>query len=138
VADIELKFAEELATLLRAYGEVELQYVTAEMQPYSNAQRPDVVWTPKIGGYANQLFFFEIKLSTKPIMLGRGFRNLLEHLEFAKESLDRAIAGYVFVTNADIPEFSERFLSENNVHSLANVNSPSDVIEFLRQIGVIA
>ena len=137
MCDSELAFAEQLASVLRSYGESSLVYITAEMQPFSNAQRPDVVWTPSGGGYAGQIFFVEIKLSTKPIVSGRGFRNLVEHREFATEALERAIAGYVFVTNADVPEFSKQFLAENRVHAIANVKTPEDVLMYLRDIGAL-
>jgi len=133
----ELGFAERLADLLRPYGDASLEYITAEMQPYSNAQRPDVVWTPKTGGYARQLFFFEIKISTKPIVHGRGFRNLVDHLEFASEALGSPIAIYVFVTAAEIPEFSERYLAENRVHIIPSTTDPDDVLTYLRKIGAI-
>jgi hypothetical protein len=138
VADPELAFAEELARLLKPYGETSLQYITAEMQPFSNAQRPDVVWTPTSGGYANQMFFFEIKLSTKPIKSGQGFRNLVENLEFAADALEHAIGRYVFVTTADVSEFSERFLSENRVHVITNAETPEDVMTWLRASEALA
>jgi hypothetical protein len=136
--DPELAFAEELAQLLRPHGDASLEYVTAEMQPYSNAQRPDVVWTPNAGGYVGQTFFFEIKLSTRPAVLGRDFRNLVEHLEFAQDALERPIAKYLFVTTVDVPEFSERFLAQNSVHAIANATSPCDVLLYLRAIAALS
>jgi hypothetical protein len=138
MSDPELAFAEELASLLHPRGAASLEYITAEMQPFSNAQRPDVVWTPNAGGYAGQIFFFEIKLSTKPILLGRGFRNLVDNLNFATEALERAITRYVFITSANVPEFSERLLSENKVHVIASVSTPEAVLSYLRQIGALA
>lgn len=137
MSDPELDFAEELVSLLRPRGAASLEYITAEMQPFSNAQRPDVVWVPNAGGYAAQTFFFEIKLSTKPILLGRGFRNLLENLEFATEGLGRAITRYVFITSANVPEFPERLLSENRVHVIASISTPEAVLAYLRQTGAL-
>lgn len=138
MADPELAFAEQLASLLRQNGEASLEYITAEMQPFSNAQRPDVVWTPNTGGYAGQTFFFEIKLSTRPIVLGRGFRNLVDNLEFATAALERAITCYVFVTSANVPEFSERLLMESRVQVIASASTVDDVLIYLRNFGALA
>lgn len=129
-----MSFAEELAKSLGNNGDVSLQYITAQLQPYSNAQRPDVVWTPRLGGYAGQLFFFEIKLSTKPIALGQGFRLLVEHRDYAADALERPVSRYVFVTSAAIPEFSERFLAEHHIHAIANAQDVEAVLSYLRCI----
>lgn len=138
MTDSELAFAEKLARLLKLRGTASLEYITAEMQPFSNAQRPDVLWTPTEGGYAGQAFFFEIKLSSKPIVSGRGFRNLVDNLEFAMDALELAIGQYVFVTAAEVPEFSEKFLLENRVRVVSKATCPEDVITWLRSSGALS
>lgn len=74
----ELAFAEKIQRFLQAVGTASLEYITAEFQPFSNQQRPDVVFVPRVGGYEGQTIFIEIKLSAKPIGSARGFQRLVE------------------------------------------------------------
>lgn len=106
----ELAFATNLRELLAPYGQVSVEYITAELQPFSNQQRPDVVFIPGAGGYARQTIFVEVKLSTKTIQDGRGFTNLVEHKVFAEEALERPVTRYLYVTSQSVPEFSSRQL----------------------------
>src|SRR5580704_3739350 len=101
----ELAFAEALLGLL-GRGAARLEYITAEMQPFSNQQRPDIVLTPASGGYSAQTVFLEIKVSTKPLQSGTDFNNLVEHKAFAADALDKPIARYIYVTTGEMPEFS--------------------------------
>src|SRR5437762_1045819 len=102
MADPELAFAEALSGLLAGRGTAGLVYITAEMQPFSNQQRPDVVFTPNSGPFASQTIFIEIKLSAKPLKEARSYLNLVEHKEFAAEAIQRRIGCYVFVTKQNI------------------------------------
>lgn len=57
----ELLLANELAAQLSASGSCVVEYATAEMQPFSNAHRPDLVYTPASGPYSGQTVFIEVK-----------------------------------------------------------------------------
>jgi hypothetical protein len=94
----ELEFAETVSKLLADLGKTRLEYITAEFQPFSNQQRPDVVFLPKAGGYAGRTIFVEIKLSTKTLVEARSFSHLLEHKTFAEEAMECIVARYIFVT----------------------------------------
>jgi hypothetical protein len=134
----ELPFAEALRSLLRRLGTARLEYITAELQPFSNQQRPDVVLIPNSGGYAGQIIFIEIKLSTKPIRDSRGFQNLIEHKDFAAEALEGSIGRYVYVTNASVPEFSKKFLMERGIHVLDVVSTEAEVVDRLKALAAIS
>jgi hypothetical protein len=137
MADPELAFGQSLCQLLGQFGEARLDYITAGLQPFSNAQRPDVLFTPNIGGYADQVIFLEIKLSTKPLRDGRGFSNLIEHLEFVEESLEKSVSKYFYVTGQDVPEFSESFLRSKKIHVLDKISSQAEVMERLRSFSIL-
>ncbi|TWB86775.1 hypothetical protein FBZ93_12815 [Bradyrhizobium macuxiense] len=130
---MELDFARQLKVLLEAAGTASEEYITAQMQPFSHQQRPDVVFVPNAGGYAGQVVFLEIKLTSKQILHGRGFANLVENREFAEESLERPIGRYILVTSQSVPAFSARFLADRNVTVFDEVTSPEVVIERLRE-----
>jgi hypothetical protein len=137
VAAEELAFATSLCDLLAPSGTTRLEYITAEFQPFSNQHRPDVVLVPRVGGFAGQTVFIEVKLSTKPITDGRRFQNLAEHKEFAAEALETAISRYVYVTSQVVPEFSEAHLRQNNILVCDSVGTASDVIDRLKELGII-
>jgi hypothetical protein len=130
---VELDFARRLRLLLEVAGTTSEEYITAEMQPFSHQQRPDVVFIPNAGGYAGQVVFLEIKLTSKQILHGRGYTNLVENRKFAEESLERPIGCYIFVTSQAVPAFSARFLADRTVMVFDEVTCPEVVIERLRE-----
>jgi hypothetical protein len=111
----ELELVQELARRLAPYGAASIAYLTAEFQPFSNAQKPDLVFSPASGGRKGQTAVVEFKVEASPRATGRSFLNLLEHKEFCEESLDRSIYSYVFVTNQPTPEFSVSQLARGGV-----------------------
>ncbi len=133
----ELAFAEMLLGLLQPAA-ARLEYITAEMQPFSNQQRPDVVLIPTSGGYSGRTIFLEIKISTKPLQSGANFNNLVEQKTIAAEALGSPIARYVYVTDEAVSEFSKRFLKGHGIDVFDRVKMPQDVIDQLRQIGALA
>jgi hypothetical protein len=133
----ELDFATSLRTRLLPSGEVRLEYITAELQPFSNQQRPDIIFTPRSGGYVGQNVFIEIKFSTKSIHDGRWLRALVEHREFAAEALGIAISQYFYVTEVAIPEFSKTFLEQHGIYVIDSVRTETELLEQLRASGIV-
>lgn len=133
---MELEFARTLKELLCRHGSPSLHYITAELQPFSNQQRPDIVFLPHRGGYANHIVFIEIKLTTKPIIAARDFANLVERKTFAEEALERPIARYAFVTTQAVPEFSGHLLKSQGVLVFDGIATPEDVVDKLQQEGL--
>ena len=131
----ELPFAEELARVLATVGAARLEYITAEMQPFSNQQRPDVVFIPKSGGYAGQIIFIEIKLSIDPLQ--GGHQLLVEHRNFAAQALESSIGKYAYVTNAIVPEFSKKFLMHRSIYVIDGASAPGEVANSLIALAAI-
>jgi hypothetical protein len=134
----ELAFVTRMRELLAPYGNVSVEYITAEFQPFSNQQRPDIVFSPHTGGYAGQTIFIEVKLSTKPIQAGRGFTNLVEHKAFAEEALERPIRKYIYVANQTVSEFSSRQLLAQGIIVIDNAESEQRLMEELERLDIIA
>ncbi|MGH8612690.1 MAG: hypothetical protein ACREYF_11845 [Gammaproteobacteria bacterium] len=133
----ELAFAERLCGLLARSGSARLEYISAELQPFCNQQRPDIVFVPRSGGYRGQTIVVEIKLSTAKIQTGRAYQTLVEHSVFAGEALGRPIGRYIYVTKSVVPEFSKRFLAGRGIQILDSVTTEAEVVEWLRTTGVI-
>lgn len=115
----ELEIVEALAKRLSAKGEALLAYLTAELQPFSNAQRPDLVFRPTSGARKGQVAVVECKIESAPRPSGRSFLNLIDHRKFCEESLDTGVFRYIFVSNQPVPEFSEAQLERGGVTVVA-------------------
>lgn len=135
--DPELAFATRLRELLAPYGVVSVEYISAELQPFSNQQRPDVVFSPQAGGYARQTIFIEIKLSNRTIKDGRGFSNLVEHKVFAEEALERPLSRYLYVTSQSVPEFSARQLLEQGIIVIDKIEDEHGLVEEMRRLDLL-
>src|SRR5215216_3192820 len=79
---LELQVATTALQELRGYGTVELQYITAEFEPFSSAQRPDIVFWPNSGPNEGRPFVVELRM---PVNANRELptpENIREHQEF--------------------------------------------------------
>ncbi|MGX7709444.1 hypothetical protein [Methylobacterium sp. Gmos1] len=111
----EFELASALAKQLSYDGAVELVYLTAEFQPFSNAQKPDIIFKPRRGAWAGQIVIIEIKIESAPRRTGRAYQNLVEHKQFCAESLNERIAKLIFVTNQPVPQFSVALLARDGI-----------------------
>ena len=93
----ELLIIENTCKLLSLHGDSQIVYITAELAPFSNQQKPDLVYTPS--KYDNDIVYF-IEYKKTPIKgySNNFFNELNENKSFAKESLQQKVI-YVFSTN---------------------------------------
>jgi hypothetical protein len=78
----ELQIATAAVWKLRDYGDAELQYITAEFEPFSSAQRPDIVFIPDSGRNQGRSFVVELRM---PVDASRKLptpEELKDHREF--------------------------------------------------------
>ena len=59
---IELEFGSDAVEILRRYGFAELQYITAQFEPFSSAQRPDLFFSPYSGPNQGCLYLAELRM----------------------------------------------------------------------------
>jgi hypothetical protein len=130
-------FSERLCSLLGRYGSARMEYITAEFQPFSHQQRPDVVFVPRSGGYAGQVIFIEIRLSSERLLRGPGYQVLAEHREFAVEALDTRITRFIYATRQGIPELSKKILHRRGVDVLDSISNEIDVVAGLAALGIV-
>src|ERR1043165_7299177 len=92
----ELEMATAAADELRNYGDIELKYLTAEFEPHSSAQRPDVVFRPDTGPNRGRPFVVELRMPPDEARELPTLGNLREHRQFiateAPEGLFFALA----------------------------------------------
>lgn len=117
-----LKTAEAAASRLAEYGSSHLAYVTAEFEPYSSAQRPDIVFVPTDGPNAGSTFFTEIRLTHETRRALLTPTSLAEHRAFIQDEFE----GYLFFALAislKAPERDRAALAGHGIDVLDSVES---------------
>ncbi len=93
----ELSIVENTCKLLSLHGDSQVVYVTAELAPFSNQQKPDLVYTPSKYN-SHIVYFIEYKKTPLKGYSNNFFSDLMENKSFAEESLQQKVV-YVFSTN---------------------------------------
>jgi hypothetical protein len=132
----ELRFATELSQRLGESGACALIYATAEMQPFSNAQKPDLVYTPAEGPYAGQNIFVEIKLRPRHFAESRQASILKECFEFVQEYTAMRMAWYFFVTEVTISDLAKSALRKHRIFVADQAKSVESVYDTIRNFGL--
>ncbi len=112
MANKELSIVSDAANILKEFGGASLVYATAELSPFSNQQKPDLVIHP--ANDKNIALFVEYKIAPE-----NGFRESFwnafdEKKTFVKESSEVSI-DYIFATNIKI---QEKIKSELESHDI--------------------
>ena len=79
---LELEVATTAVRELSRHGVAELKYIMAEFEPYSSAQRPDVLFWPNSGPHQGEVFFVELKMPASATRRLPSPETLEEHREF--------------------------------------------------------
>ncbi|ESQ89766.1 hypothetical protein [Asticcacaulis benevestitus] len=131
----ELELVTELASLLRKHGDVSVEYVTAEMQPFTNQFKPDILFSPTLGGYSRQKIFIEIKLKLKN--MGVFIKTLPAHKEFAEEYMEIPITKYVFATSIGIDELTSKRLENIGITALTGISTAKEIFDSLEKLNFL-
>lgn len=121
----ELSLATAAAEHLRGNGTVELLYITAEFEPYSSAQRPDLAFFPERGPSSGKSFVIEIRVP-RP---GRGLptvEELCEHRDFIKTE-GHQIPQFALATNRSVSDEFRCSLQANKIEVFDLVVSGKDL-----------
>lgn len=128
MAASEIEIATDAVRELSKYGVAELQYISAGFQPYSNAQRPDVVFWPGKGPNEGGTFFVELRIPTNPTQSLPSPEVLEEHRASIEtdppESLHFALA-----TTRRIDESLHWSLLDLGIEVLDGIQSGSDLAQ---------
>lgn len=105
-----LDAANTAQALLSAQGSVELAYLTAEFEPFSSNQRPDLMFLPATGPNAGRWFVVELRVDASARVKLPPVAALIEHRRFLQEELKDA---YVFFAVATyLSELDPRDVAE--------------------------
>lgn len=97
----ELDIVNGTVPLLNTIGSAQILYVTAELEPFSNQQKPDLVFYPK-GKFKNVLFV-EFKIAPPSGFSKNYWANFDEKKSFVESSSEVNLT-YIFAANVKIEE----------------------------------
>lgn len=130
----ELSFAKELSTLLSPFGLVRIEYLTAEFEPFSAQQRPDVVFIPSSGAYANTTAVIEIRFPRNATILRGSIIQIPDRKDFVAEALNVHVSAYICILDVEVPEFSKELLVRQGIRIIDKVSDPRIAADALRNI----
>lgn len=87
-----LEIASEAVGHLQGFGHVQLAYLTAEFEPFSSAQRPDLLFTPLEGPNAGQMFVVELRMAMNPLRPVPSLAILREHRQFVADDTSENVS----------------------------------------------
>jgi hypothetical protein len=121
-----LDFVSKAAALLEEHGNAQLQYITAEFEPFSSAQRPDLIFIPHAGVNCGRIFVTECRVHPSRFELDPLLME--EHRNFVLEDMN----GYHFfalATHAAVTAEMRAALAIRGVEVLDNVETPHALAE---------
>jgi hypothetical protein len=120
----ELEIIELTGKELTAFGQVEIVYVTAEFQPFSNQQKPDLKFIPN---NSNCIFFIEFKREPKNGYSKHYMSSIIEHRDFLIEGQNLYL-NYAFATDNAVDTDLIEILNLNKISVFTLVNSKEDLV----------
>lgn len=116
-----LRVAREALELLRDGGFVDLKYLTAEFEPFSSGDRPDVVFVPNVGSNAGRVFVVELRLTLPSSGRMPPVLALAEHRRFIQEDLDGRYMFFAVATAVAVAPDVRAALAIEGVHVLEGI-----------------
>lgn len=129
----ELKVIEATSQMLSMHGECEVVYLTAEFSPFSNQQKPDLIFRID-DSFKNQILFVEYKENLSKVAIRQLVDHLIEHEEFVQDSILERFT-YIFATNVQLSESTIHQLKDNKIVAIGSIDNELDLYsEILRLI----
>ena len=119
----ELSYVQAATEILKHQGRVSIGYITAELEPYSAQQKPDISFVPQSGPNAEEVFFVELRLFDSGQVSNGYLKALSEHRAFAQEGAEHEYAGFALATNVELTPDDIDQLAGIGVHYLGPVDS---------------
>jgi len=119
----ELNIVTETSHKLSVFGKVEILYVTAEFQPFTNQQRPDLKFIPN---NSKDIYFIEYKSQSKNDIDKNYVDSIVEHKSFLVEDSQINI-NYAFATDNEINQKLVTLLNNKGITVFEAVND-SDIL----------
>jgi len=125
----ELQLIEETAKILSKSGASYIAYITSELQPFSNQQRPDLIYiSNELGG----LFFIEYKRLKAKHIISSYINSIEERMQFVKEGLTEKDFTYILALDGFLSNEDKIAITRHGVKVLENINSAQLLAEIIK------
>lgn len=121
----ELAIAQAAAEELRSSGDVSLRYITAEFEPFSSGQRPDIVYIPNSGPNQDRIFIVELRTSRPRYRVDPDI--LEEHRNFATEDLGTEYAYFALATTSQVSIEHRAALAIRGISTFESIQSGKEL-----------
>ena len=122
----EWDFLAETQKILQLHGKVTMPFITAQFQPCSSKDRPDLVFTCLESPLS--AVFVEFKLSPASLFPHDLVGILKEHSEFAQSDSELHLK-FMFATPEGIPQEFKTQLSNANIAIADHIKSPAELAQ---------
>ncbi len=128
----ELSVIEATSKMLSLHGESEVLYLTAEFSPFSNQQKPDLLFR-RSDLTGKRTFFVEYKENINQNDINQLCKDLVEHQDFVQDAiLERYV--FIFATNTALkPEIIEE-LKLNKIITICTIDDETDLYNAILEL----
>jgi hypothetical protein len=126
MSGLELEVASDAVRELSGHGLAELQYITAGFEPYSSAQRPDLVFWPGNGPNQSRAFVVELRMPKNANQRLPSLEAFQEHRSFIETEPPDCLY-FAFATGRKIDESLRSALSIQGIEVFENIKSGLDL-----------
>ncbi|MFS8084828.1 MAG: hypothetical protein ACMG6H_04305 [Acidobacteriota bacterium] len=125
---VELQVATDAVKELGGHGFAELQYITAGFEPFSSAQRPDVVFWPDEGPNEGRAFVIELRMPGNLSQELPAPEILEQHKAFVETDPPHRFC-FALATSREIDSTLRLVLSSKGIEALDNIQSGVDLAD---------
>jgi hypothetical protein len=116
----ELQLIEDTAKILSKYGKSYVAYITSELQPFSNQQRPDLVYTSSKYGIT---FFIEYKRLRHNHIEASYINSIEDRTQFVRSGLTEKNVIYILAIDVSLSNEDKIAVGNHGIKIIENVNS---------------
>ncbi|WP_334168786.1 hypothetical protein [Methylobacter sp.] len=116
----ELQLIEDTAKILSKSGISYVAYITSELQPFSNQQRPDLVYTSSKHGTT---FFIEYKPLRHNHIETSYINSIEDRAQFVRSGLTEKNVTFILAVDASLSNEDKIAVGSHGIKIIENVNS---------------
>jgi hypothetical protein len=130
----ELQLIEDTAKILSKFGSSYIAYITSELQPFSNQQRPDLIYTSSKDGAT---FFIEYK-RLHFNQIGTSYINSMEErIQFVTNGLTEKNVTYILAVDGSLSNEEKIAIVNYGIKIIENITSAQALADGIRKIDEI-
>lgn len=115
-----LEIIEDASMQLSKFGTAKVVYITSELQPFSNQQKPDLFFVNSLTGSALFVEYQQLRGNR----IGDSYlKSLEDRMQFVKEDISNRDAIYLLAVDHELSREEKEYINSYNIIVLDNINS---------------